>query len=69
MEYNNRKSVNTNLRRFDYLAEDKDFIEVTEWVNGEGYDVTINNKAFSFTEGEIEAIYYLVKSLQYPAKK
>lgn len=36
MERANRKSVNDNLRKYDYLAKKDDFIEVTEWTNGEG---------------------------------
>ena len=66
MEFNSRKSVNDKLKRYDYLAKDEEFIEVTEWTNGEGYDVTINDdKIISLTRGQIDAINYLVKSLEY----
>lgn len=60
-----RKSVSDNLRKFDILAKDSDFIEVTEWTNGEGYDITINEKVISLTYGELEAINYLAKTLEY----
>ncbi len=68
MEFNSRKSVNDKLKKYDYLAKDEDYIEVTEWANGEGYDITIdsgtNYKQFSLTVGELEAIKYLTKSLE-----
>ena len=66
MEFNSRKSVNDKLKIYDYLAKDNDFIEVVEWTNGEGYDITINDdKIISLTRGQIDAINYLVRSLEY----
>ena len=66
MEHYNRKSVTDSLKKYDYLAKDSDFIEVTEWHNGEGWDISINdNKIISLTWGQLEAISYLVKSLDY----
>lgn len=65
MEFHSRKSVNDKLKTYDYLAKDNDFIEVVEWTNGEGYDITINDdKIISLTSGQIDAINYLVKSLE-----
>lgn len=63
MEIKNRKSINTELKQFDYLAKDNDFIEVTEWTNGEGWDIAINEKIISLTFGQLEAINYLTKTL------
>ena len=65
MEFNNRKSISDKLKKYDYLAKDNDFIEVIEWTNGEGYDITINDKIISLTRGQIDAINYLVRSLEY----
>ena len=66
MEHYNRKSVTDSLKKYDCLAKDSDFIEVTEWNNGEGWDISINdNKLISLTWGQLEAISYLVKSLDY----
>lgn len=66
MEFKKRKSVSEKLSKFDALAKDEDFIEVTEWANGEGNDITINdNKFISLTWGELEAINHLVKLLDY----
>ena len=55
-EYANRKSVNDNLRKYDHLAKKDDFIEVTEWTNGEGWDITINDRVIPLTRGELDAI-------------
>lgn len=65
MEFVERKSVNDKLRKYDHLAKDDDFIEVTEWTNGRGWDITINEKQLLLTRGELEAIEYLIKSLDY----
>lgn len=66
MEFNSRKAVNDKLKKYDYLAKDEDFIEVIEWTNGEGYDIIINgDKIISLTRGQIDAINYLVSSLEY----
>lgn len=65
MEFVEKKSVNDKLRKYDHLAKDDDFIEVTEWANGEGWDVTINEKQLLLTRGELEAIEYLTRSLEY----
>ena len=42
-----------------------EFIEVTEWVNGEGWDITINDRHFSLHIDELEAINYLTRALQF----
>lgn len=68
MEFKNRKSVNTRLKKFDCLAKDHSFIEVTEWTNGEGWDINIDDKQISLTMGELEAINYLAKTLDYEYK-
>lgn len=59
-----RKSVSDSLKKYCYMAKDNDFVEVTEWANGEGYDINISDgKSVSLTYGELEAINYLVKTL------
>lgn len=65
MKFNSRKSVNDKLKKYDYLAKDNDYIEVIEWTNGDGYDISINDKIISLTSGQIDAINYLVRSLEY----
>ena len=69
MEKVKRKSVNDNLQKYDYLAKDYEFIEVTEWRNGEGWDISINDKIIQLTVGQLDAINYLTKSLNYYDKE
>lgn len=65
MEILERKSISDKLRKYDYLAREDDFIEVTEWGNGEGWDITLNEQVISLTWGQLDAIDYLIKHLQY----
>lgn len=60
-----RKSISDNLRKYDYLAKDNSFVEVTEWVNGEGWDITFDDTVISLTWGQLDAIKYLTLALQY----
>jgi len=55
-----RKTKFTELKHYDHLAKEHDFIEVCEWHNGEGFDVTIGEKMFQLTWGEFEALTALV---------
>ena len=68
MKYSNRKSVFDDLKVYDYLAKDDSFIQVTEWDNEEGWDITIDNKLIQLSMGELEAINYLVKSLEFKSE-
>lgn len=65
MKFNSRKSITDKLKKYDYLAKDNEYIEVIEWTNGDGYDIIINDKIISLTSGQIDAINYLVRSLEY----
>ena len=46
-----------------------DYMEVTEWKNGDGYTVSIDagnrNVLFDITSGEIDALNYLVNAVHY----
>ena len=70
MKKNTRKSVSDDLSKYDYLrnTDENAFIEVTEWVSGEGYDITIEtkngSKLLSLTNGELEAINYFSKDIR-----
>lgn len=70
MEIYKRKTIYDKLSKYTYLAkDDSSYIEITEWKNGEGFDVDINNgKHFSLTFEELEAINYLVKALDIEQK-
>jgi hypothetical protein len=60
MEQYERKAKFSPLRPYDFFAKEDDFMEVCEWKNGEGFDVTINNKLFSLTWGQLECLQVLV---------
>jgi hypothetical protein len=63
MEKYKLKSVSEDLRKFDYLAKEHDFIEVTEWHNGEGWTISINEYVIQLTDGQLKAINYLTQTL------
>jgi hypothetical protein len=65
MEKYNKKSVYEKLKTFDYLSKEDSFIEVTEWHNGEGWDITIDDKVISLTHGQLAAINHLTSTLDY----
>lgn len=69
MKIGSRKSINDDLQKYDPLKNKSSFIEITEWTNGEGWDIAINEKIFNLTYGELEAINYLVKALDYESDK
>jgi len=67
MDKYNRKAVFSYLKKYDYLADEHDFIEVTEWKNGEGFDVEILSKVstrFQLSFGEFAAMKKLVKKIE-----
>ena len=69
MKIYNKKSVSDDLKKYDYLSKEDDFIEVTEWDNGEGISITINMNTFELTFGQLDAINYLSQALKYESIK
>ena len=66
MEIKNRRCIIEDLNKFDIMAEKNGFIEVCEWTNGEGFDISITDKKIiSLTRGELDAIDFLTKTLDY----
>lgn len=56
-----RNSKFTELKPYCHFAKDDDFMEVTEWYNGEGYDVVIGTEQkFSLTLGQYECLVALI---------
>lgn len=55
-----RRAVFLPLSRYCFFNNDDSFIEVTDWHNGEGKDITISRRngedRFSLTYGEMEAL-------------
>lgn len=62
IETYNRKSAMMSLKDCHW-HRDHDFIEVTEWANREGWDITISDKNFSIHFTEWEALKKLIKKL------
>ena len=71
MEFVKRKSVHDKLSKYDYLSnhDSDDFIEVTEWANGEGITVTIKENTYELTYGQLDDINYLSQVLRYESIK
>lgn len=66
MEIKNKKSIMASLSKFNHFCKESDFIEVTEWANGEGYDININGTQYlSLHYTELDAINFLTKCLEY----
>lgn len=66
MEIKNRRCIFEDLNKFDAIAKKDDFIEVCEWTNGEGFDISITDKKIiSLTRGELDAIDFLTKALDH----
>jgi hypothetical protein len=66
----NKKAIYAPLDQFCVFAKQSnrgEFIEVTEWKNGEGFDVHISNVQgvvdFRLTHGEFDALKKIVKKL------
>jgi hypothetical protein len=68
IELYKRDSAFASLKEFCIMSIHKDgeFIEVSEWYNGEGFDVEVvtnNNMRFQLTHGQFDALKKLVKQL------
>ena len=57
-----RKSAMASLKDCPW-HKDHNFIEVTEWANGEGWDIIISDKNFSLHFTEWDALKKLIKKL------
>ena len=62
-----RNTAFSSLDAYDYFAKNDCFIEVTEWYNGEGFDVMLSTQSgeqrMSFSWGEYKAMRELCKHL------
>ena len=60
------KTAFAPLEKFDHLAKSDDFIEVSLWHNGEGFDAYLSTHAeqtIRLTWGEFKALKKLIKEL------
>ena len=59
-----RDALFTSLQPYDHFAGLEDFMEVTHWFNGEGFDVQLSTKSgeqrFSLSWGEYAALLTLI---------
>ena len=59
-----RRAVFSELKKYCHMSSDNDYMEVTEWSNGEGYDICIDRKdggeKFSLSYGEVELLMVLL---------
>ena len=61
IETSTRKSKFMYLKPYCHHAKEHDYIEVTEWSNGEGTDINLNDKKhISLTWGELEALQVIL---------
>ena len=61
MKFEKLNSVYTNLNNYCHHAKKDEIIQVTDWSNGEGWDITLGDKTLQLTYGELEAITVLTK--------
>ena len=63
-----RNSVFAQLKQWCFgYGKEHDYIEVTEWANGEGFDVDIETdqrQRFQLTWGQYEALKHLVNKIE-----
>lgn len=57
------RSITAKTETFDYLAKESDYISVTEWSNGEGWDISLNDKMISISRGMLDAINFLTTAV------
>ena len=69
MEITKVNQITDNLKKYTYSGKDSDYITLTEWANGEGYDIDINGKLITLSDSELEAINYLILALRYKNNK
>lgn len=64
VEVNNRRAVFAELKDYCMHSGDHDYMEVTEWSNGEGCDILIERmrgiERFSLSHGEWELLQVLL---------
>lgn len=65
MKIEDRRTAYEKMSVFSPFVNDNSFIEVTEWTNGEGWDIAIDNRHFSIHMDELEAIQYLIGCIKY----
>jgi hypothetical protein len=63
IEFSKRDAVFCKLKNYCHLASEHAYMEVTEWSNGEGFDIIIDThrtETFSLTHGEYQLLHVLI---------
>jgi hypothetical protein len=64
IEVSQRRAVFSEIKDYCMLSGDHDYMEVTQWSNGEGFDINIDRKRglekFSLSCGEWELLQVLI---------
>ena len=68
METTKVNQITDNLKKYTYSGKESDYITLTEWANGEGYDIDINGKLITLSDSELDAINYLVLVMRFENK-
>ena len=69
VEMDTRRNAFTLLKNFEAGVDVTDYIEVTEWANGDGVDVYVSrkkwedNRRYTFTYGELSALKAILNVL------
>lgn len=68
MEITKVNQITDSLKKYTYSGKESDYITLTEWTNGEGYDIDINGKLITLSDDELEAINYLTLVMRFENK-
>ena len=68
MEVTKVNQITDNLKKYTYSGKESDYITLTRWANGDGYDIDINGKLISLSDNELEAINYLALVMRFENK-
>ena len=64
IEVDQRRSLYSLLKPYCYHASEHDYMEITEWSNGAGFDINIARQRgierFSLSYGEFELLQVLI---------
>ena len=69
MEMTKVNQITDDLKKYTYSGKESDYITLTEWANGEGYDIDINGKLITLSDSELDAINYLVLVMRFEKQK
>ena len=62
-----RKSIFSEIGEYCYLSKEHDYIEITEWTNGDGFDIDVASEGqqkMGITWGQFKLIKKIVKQLE-----